>query len=188
MAAAACSIRRIATRFYYKGMEFQLDWQTGTDSLVRVFARADPLLAAHYGPYSPDTPLYPAAQKGRRYFTSCYTHTPTNGDDVAFVWLDGDKASPAGGGPRQRPLLVRVARPEFRSRWPEGTEPAEDRPRPEAQAAFAWTDANHDGRPQPGEVQFVRASCGGVTVMNDLSVVVSRFDDQNVRFPVDRFR
>ncbi len=25
------------TRFFYKGLEFQLDWQTGTDRLVRVF-------------------------------------------------------------------------------------------------------------------------------------------------------
>ena len=69
-------------------MEFKLDWQTGTDTLTRVFYRPDPLLSGHYGPYSPDTPLYPDAVKGQRYFTSCFTHTPTGGDDVAFIWKD----------------------------------------------------------------------------------------------------
>ncbi len=170
------------SRFYYKGMEFKLDWKTGTDSLVRVFARPEPLLEAHYGPYSPDTPLYPPAQKDRRYFTSCYTHTPTHGDDIAFIWLDGEKQTRlvAALGNAHSWSVLRI--PEFHGRWPEGTKPEEERPRPEAQAAFAWTDTNQDGRPQPGEVQFVKALCRGVTVMNDLSFVVTRFDDQNVRF------
>lgn len=170
------------SRFYYRGMEFKLNWKAGTDSLVRVFARPEPLLAGHYGPYSPDTPLYPAARKDRRYFTSCYTHTPTHGDDVAFLWLDGDHRArlvAALGNAHSWPVL---RTPEFHNLWPEGTNPEEERPRPEAEAAFAWTDTNQDGRPQPAEVRFVKASCRGVTVMNDLSFVVSRFDHQNVRF------
>ncbi len=77
-----------ASRFFYKGMEFRLDWKAGRDELVRVFARPDPLLDAHGGHYSPDTPLYPEARSGTRYFTSCYTHNPTGGDHVAFVWRD----------------------------------------------------------------------------------------------------
>jgi hypothetical protein len=197
------------SRFYYKGMEFQLDWKTGTDSLVRVFHRPDPLLAAHYGPYSPDTPLYPdlvtrsvseeaaanpsltrritlgtrdSGDYGRRYFTSCYTHTPTHGDDVAFLWLDGKKQARlvAALGNANRWSVLREA--EFRNRLPEGTNLEKEHSRPEESAAFAWTDANHDGRPQPGEVQFVKAQCRGVTVMNDLSVVVARLGEQNVRF------
>jgi hypothetical protein len=171
------------TRFFYKGMEFKLDWKAGTDSLVRVFHRPDPLLSAHYGPYSPDTPLYPVAQKGRRYFTSCYTHTPTHGDDVAFIWLDVEKQARlvAALGNAHSWFVLRKA--EFHSRWPKGTKPQEERPRPEDAAAFAWTDANNDGYPQPAEVQFVKASCRGVTVMNDLSIVVSRLDKRNTRFP-----
>ncbi|MGB2823613.1 MAG: hypothetical protein WBF17_21715 [Phycisphaerae bacterium] len=170
------------TRFYYKGMEFKLDWKSGTDALVRVFHLPEPLLAEHYGPYSPDTPLYPAAQKGRRYFTSCYTHIPTHGDDVAFIWLDGEKRARlvAALGNAHSWRVLREA--DFRGRWPEGTKPEDQRPRPDAAAAFTWTDANHDGRPQPAEVQFVKAHGRGVTVMNDLSFVVSRFDGQNVRF------
>jgi len=174
---------RDRTRFYYKGMEFRLDWKAGTDALVRVFHLPEPLLAAHYGPYSPDTPLYPAAQEGRRYFTSCYTHTPTHADDVAFIWLDGEKqarlVAALGSAHSWRVLRERV----FRARWPEGTRPEDQRPRPGAAAAFTWTDANHDGRPQPAEVRFVKAHGRGVTVMNDLSFIVSRFDGRNVRFP-----
>jgi hypothetical protein len=169
-------------RFFYKGMEFKLDWKAGTDSLVRVFHLPDPLLAAHYGHYSPDTPLYPAAQAGRRYFTSCYTHTPTGGDQATFIWLDGKKRAQlvaAVGNARAWNVLRDT---EFRNLWPQGAKPAEVRPRNETPTAFSWTDANGDGRPQPDEVQFIQASCQGVTVMNDLSVVVARFDSANVRF------
>jgi len=108
------------TRFYYKGMEFKLDWKSGTDTLVRVFHLPESLLAAHYGTYSPDTPLYPAAQKNRRYFTSCYTHTPTHGDDVAFIWLDGEKQTrlvAALGNAHSWPVLREA---KFHSRWPVG--------------------------------------------------------------------
>ncbi len=173
------------TRFFYKGMEFSLNWKTGSDTLKRVFHRPDPLLAAHYGPYSPDTPLYPAAQRGRRYFTSGYTHTPTNGDDVAFIWLDGGKQVRLVAALGSAHAWSVLRDPEFCRYWPEGTKPEEARSRPDETAAFAWTDANCDGRPQPGEVQFAKASCWGVTVMNDLSIVVSRFNAQNARFPAD---
>ncbi len=172
---------RDSSRFYYKGLEFKLDWKTGTDQLVRVFSRPDPLLHAHYGHYSPDTPLYPSGGADRRYFTSCYTHTPTNGDDVAFVWLDDEKQArlvAAFGNAHSWPVL---REPEFRSLWPAGSKPEEDNPRPESLASFAWTDANNDGRPQPAEVRFVKVRSRGITVMNDLSFVVAQFDEKNVR-------
>ena len=171
-----------SARFYYKGMEFKLDWKAGTDVLTRVFARPDPLLSGPYGNYSPDTPLYPSEQKGRRYFTSCYTHNPTNGDDIAFVWQDDAKAARlvAALGNAHSWSVLREA--EFRSLWPEGTKPDEENPKPEALATFAWTDANHDGRPQPAEVQLGKGRSQGVTVMNDLSFVVTRFGESSVRF------
>ena len=171
-----------STRFYYKGLEFQLDWQTGTDRLVRVFARPDPLLHAHYGHYSPDTPLYPGGKSGRRYFTSCYTHTPTGGDHVAFLWLDDapqTRLVAALGNAHAWPVLREA---EFLSLWPQGTRPEVEQPNPEAQATFAWTDANHDGRPQPAEVRFLKERTQGVTVMQDLSYVVAQSGDRSVRF------
>ena len=172
---------RDRTRFYYKGLEFRLDWERGSDQLARVFWRPQALLDAHYGHYSPDTPLY-AGPGPRRYFTSCYTHTPTNGDDVAFVWLDGEREARlvAALGKARSWDVLRGA--EFRARWPQGARPEEESPRSETPAGFAWTDANGDGRPQPAEVQFVAEPVRGVTVMDDLAFVVARCGEQNVRF------
>lgn len=171
-----------SSRFFYKGMEFKLDWKAGTDQLTRVFWRPDPLLEAHYGHYSPDTPLYPDLASKRRYFTSCYTHTPTNGDNVAFIWLDGAKRTQlvaALGNAHAWPIL---RQPEFRKGWPAGTKPEDENPKPDQLATFSWTDSNRDGRPQPDEVKFLKERSAGVTVMNDLSVVVAQLGDKNVRF------
>lgn len=170
------------TRFYYKGMEFKLDWTAGTDSLIRVFHRPDSLLAAHYGPYSPDTPLYPAGQKDRRYFTSCYTHTPTHGDNVAFIWLDSPNEARLVAAFGNAYSWSALRAEEFRNSLPEGTDLEREHARPEESATFTWSDANGDGRPQPAEVRFVKEQCRGVTVMNDLSMVVNRFGEQNVQF------
>ena len=96
---------------------------------------------------------------------------------MAFVWQDDAKTArlvAALGNAHSWPVPREA---EFRSLWPEGTKPDEENPKPEALATFAWTDANHDGRPQPGEVQFSKGRSQGVTVMNDLSFVVTRFGD-----------
>jgi hypothetical protein len=171
-----------SSRFFYKGLEFKLDWKTGIDQLVRVYSRPESLMNSHYGPYSPDTPLYPSKQAGRRYFTSCYTHTPTGGDHVAFIWLDGQKQTQlvaALGNAHFWPVLRNA---EFRSLWPEGTKPEIENPNSDAVATFTWTDANHDGRPQPAEIRFMKQRSIGVTVMQDLAMVVSNFNGKNVRF------
>ncbi|HZZ74003.1 MAG TPA: NHL repeat-containing protein, partial [Pirellulales bacterium] len=169
------------TRFYYKGLEFKLDWTTGQDQLVRVFARPNPLLGGPCGNYSPDTPLYPPARPADRYFTSCYTHNPTNGDDVAFIWHDRPHAAElvAAVGNAHAWAVLRSA--PFRARWPQETQPENEHPNDHGQATFVWTDLNHDGQPQPDEVQFVKKTCRGVTVMNDLSVVVAQFGSLNAR-------
>lgn len=174
-----------ANRFYYRGMEFALDWKAGRDDLKRVFARPDPLLdvrAGYGGHYMPDTPLYPSARPGARYFTSCYNHNPTGGDPTAFVWLDDGKVARlvAGAGSAYGWAVLRT--PEFRAVWPEGTKPDDDNPKPGQHAFFIWSDANGDGRPQSAEVRMIPLQAGGVTVMNDLSLLVSRFNDTTARF------
>ncbi|WP_345689090.1 hypothetical protein [Novipirellula caenicola] len=168
------------TRFFYKGQEFHLNWQSGTDTLVRVFYRPSPLMEAHYGPYSPDTPLYPDARRGERYFTSCFTHNPTNGDGVSFVWRDAGATVDlvaAVGNAHAWPILKTEP---FDECWPEGADPQGDENR--NPAAFAWSDANGDGLPQPSEVQISQISCSGVTTQSDLSMVVARWGNQTVQF------
>ena len=172
-----------ANRFYYRGMEFALDWKAGSDALKRVFCRPDPVMNdGHSGHYMPDTPLYPAALKGERYFTSCYNHNPTGGDNAAFLWLDDGKVTRlvAGLGSAYGWEVLRT--PEFRSVWPAGTSPETANPKPEQHAFFAWSDANGDGKPQPAEIHMLQMQAGGVTVMNDLSFLVSRFNDTTARF------
>jgi hypothetical protein len=171
---------RDKTRFFYKGLEFRLDWQQGTDKLVRVYYRPSDLLAADFGPFSPDTPLYPPARSGERYFTSCYTHIPTNGDGASFVWHDeGSQVRLVAGlgSAHAWPLLKNEP---FRALWPEGVNPLGDRY--QNAAAFSWSDRDGDGRPQPAEVKIVKGNCSGVTVMPDLSFVCARFDDKTVAF------
>jgi len=171
-----------ATTFFYKGMEFALDWKSGTDALKRVFSRPDALLEAHFGHYSPDWPLYPVHAEGRRYFTSCYTHNPTSGDHVAFLWKDtGEKALLAAAlGDAHHWAVLRTE--EFRSAWPEGTKPDEDNPQPGKRATFLWTDLNADGRPQPVEVRMIQADARGITVTRGLDFIVSRLGQDTAMF------
>lgn len=172
------------SRFFYKGLEFKLDGKTGDSELVRVFFRPGPLFEAHYGPYSPDMPLYPAASKGERYFTSCYTHNPTSGDHVTFLWKDDGTLArlvAAVGNPHEWHVLQEE---RFHAVWPAGVDPRGDRHR--HPAAFAWSDRNGDGLPQPAEVQMVKATCYGITTAGDLSCIVARFNESAVRFaPID---
>ncbi|MES2595948.1 MAG: hypothetical protein V4662_11460 [Verrucomicrobiota bacterium] len=169
-------------RFFYKGLEFALDWKAGTDQLKRVFARPDPLLEAHGGHFSPDTPLYPSAHKGERYFTSCYTHNPTGGDNAAFIWRDDGKVAHLVAGLGSAHAWEWLRRPEFRRVWPQGTKPEEDNPPPDKHATFTWSDTNGDGQPQPDEVRMIKAPSRGVTVTRDLAFLVARFDDMTARF------
>ena len=168
------------TRFFYKGQEFRLAWDQRRDELTRIFFRPGPMFEGPYGPYSPDTPLYPESRPGERYFTSCYTHNPTNGDGVSFLWKDEDEQArfvAALGSAQDWNLLKTDA---FRACWPEGVDPAGDRNR--NQATFVWSDANGDGQPQPDEVRMVKTSCSGVVNQNDLSFVIARFGDEAVQF------
>lgn len=173
--------------FFYRGLEFALDWKTGTDQLKRVFARTGPPLEAHGGPFSPDTPLYPSARKGERYFTSCYTHNPTGGDNVALIWRDDGKAAHLVGGLGSAHAWDLLRTPEFRSVWPQGTNPEDENPKLDKHATFAWSDTNGDGKPQHDEVKMINSSARGVTVTNDLAFLVARFDDMTARFAPKSF-
>ncbi len=170
------------TRFYFHGMEFKLDWEKGTDRLTRVYFRPGP-----GDPFPPDgfgcngLPEMPHAVKGRRYFSNWHNSNPTNGANIACIWIDrGGVAVPAaaiGCAKDWKPLVEDAA---FKARWPAGMDPKGDRWK--NQALFAWSDANGDGRAQPDEVSLVPASTGGVTVAPDLGVVVSRVDGKTTRY------
>lgn len=173
---------RDANVFLYKGLEFALDWKSGSDSLKRVFSRPEPLLEAHSGHYSPDWPLYPAQGKGRRYFTSCYMHNPTGGDNAAFLWIDtGKEARLVAGFGDAHAWKFLLEQPEFRAVWPAEMKPEEKNTKAEKRAMFLWVDLNADGKPQPNEIQMARGEVRGITVTRDLDFVVSRLGKEAVR-------
>ncbi|MDB6151739.1 MAG: repeat containing protein, partial [Chthoniobacteraceae bacterium] len=172
---------RDKNRFYYDGIEFKLDWQTGTSLPAAVFHRSDALSSQlRTGP--PETPLY---FENRQYMTNCFNSSPTNGTDIASIWLLKENvAVPAAsfGRANEWPLLKEDA---FKPRWPQGVDLNGDRGK--NAALFAWSDLNGDAQVQPEEVTMIKAVQGGVTVMPDLAFVESRVDTKAMRFAPKRF-
>ncbi len=169
------------TRFYYHGMEFRIDWDKGTNELVRVFHRPGPgaeSLPTGFGANGPpETPLY---RDGRRYFTNCYVSNPTNGAGLALLWLDRDGvAVPVAALGRAQDWDV-LKGDTFRACWPQGIDPKGENHA--NQALFVWNDRNGDAHVQPDEVTFQRRKVGGITVLPDLSFVAARVDDAAMRF------
>jgi hypothetical protein len=193
------------TRFYYHGMEFRLDWKTGTDHLARVLFRGDAgefdVPKGQFVNGLPETPLYvqrsdvggqksgPLTSAAQRYFTNCFTSNPTNGASIATLWIDrrddrGDAAAPVAAIGRANDWdLLKEAR--FKARWPAGVEISNGGF--STPLMFVWTDENADGRVQPDEVTFVKAAVGGFTFMPDLSVAASWIDGRAMRYGVRGF-
>jgi hypothetical protein len=178
---------RDKTRFYYHGMEFTLDWTQGTDRLARVFYRpglGDLAIPNSFGlGGQPETAIYLA---DRRYFTNCYNSNPTNGTAIAFVFLDRNGVAmpvAALGAANWWDVLKTDA---CKSRWPAKVDLKGD---PwQNLTLFAWSDSNGDGKVQPKEVTFRKvAGVGGVTVMPDLAMLVSRVGDSAVRYAPQQF-
>jgi hypothetical protein len=175
-----------ADRFYYRGMEFAIDREHGTDRLLDVFYRplADDIdgSAESHTDGLPEHALY---VDGRRYFTNCYNSNPTVGTPFVMLWLEEKGVArrvAALGRANDWPVL---RRPEFKSRWPSGIDPAGD---PSKNACFcAWSDLNGDGLPQPDEVQIIKALNGGIVVQPGLAFVASRVDDTAMSYSPVRF-
>ncbi len=169
---------RDKTRFYYDGIEFKLDWKTGTSEPKAIIYRggADDLKTQfRAGP--PETPIY---FKDRQYLTNCYNSSPTSGHPISTIWeLRNNVAIPVAsmGRANDWELLQGDA---YRARWPAGLDPKGDRTK--NGALFTWSDLDGDGRLQPAEVTIIKAVSGGVTVMPDLSFLVARVDDRAMRY------
>ncbi len=172
--------------FYFHGMEFALDWKNGANQLTRVFYRpssSDLAVPDGFGVSGlPETPIYIS---GRRYFTNCFDSNPTNGASIAMLWLDRDGiAVPVAAMGRANDWALLKTEP-FKSRWPTGTNP--DGGMWQNQTFFIWSDLNGNGHLQPDELQMVRASVGGITVMPDLSCIAARLDEKIVKFAPQKF-
>jgi hypothetical protein len=169
------------TRFYYHGMEFQLDWNTGRDRLVRVFYRPQAGDAVQPdGHSSSGLPEQPHRVQGRSYFANDHNSNPTGGPGVAMLWRDVDglaRPVAALGRAQEWELLKDDA---FKSLWPPGVNPRGEYWK--NSALFVWSDLNGDARVQAGEVQLQKGTVGSITVAPDLSFLASRFGTNAVRF------
>ncbi|MDB6039776.1 MAG: repeat containing protein, partial [Verrucomicrobiales bacterium] len=179
--------REDKNRFYYHGMEFRLDWNNGTDKLVRVFHRPAPgdlALPDGYGTSGmPEQPHYRNAQ---RYFSNDHNSNPTGGTSIAMVWLDTENVArpvAALGNARDWKILTRE---EFKPRWPAGVD-LQVKSGKDA-TLFVWSDLNNDAQVQPDEVQMTNATeIGSITVAPDLSFIAARVGPSARRFRPEKF-
>lgn len=146
---------RDKSRFYFNGMEFKIDWEKGTNQLVRVFYRAGSNDWAHpKGHHADGAPEQAIYANGRQYMSNSFNSNPTNGTQMVFVWdlRDG--------------IAVPVAAVGMSSAWDElkaGKTPT----------MFSWVDLNDDHRMQPDEVKTAPGKTGGLVVQPDLTILTS---------------
>jgi len=174
------------TKFYYHGMEFQLDWEKGIDRLVNIYHRpavGELELPDGYG--STGTPEQPHYVHGRKYYSQDHNSNPTGGPGVAVLWqeVDGITRPVAALGRAQDWKVLKAD--AFKPLWPDGVNfQSKDR---QNTALFSWSDLNADGTVQTNEVQMLAAIVGSITVTPDLSFVASRVGANAMRFAPQRF-
>jgi hypothetical protein len=171
------------SRFYYGGMEYRLDWQAGAFRVASIlWPNGERGRERPFANKMPETPLY---FEGRQYMTDAYTDLPANGTDMGVIWVVRDG--------RARPVAALGKLSEWPELQPQDVEAqlpagvdyhAKDWRR---HVLFLWSDRNGDGLAQPSEVQLIKGAAGGVTVMPDLTFVMSRLDDRTVSFRPTRF-
>jgi sugar lactone lactonase YvrE len=162
-----------ASRFYYNGIQFNLDWQTGSSEPESIYylPQADALHLPGLNRPAPETPIL---VDGRRYLTDCYNTSPTNGGAEAALWLmkEGVAVPAAALGSTASWGLLKTA--PFWSLMPWNAF--------WAKSLFVWSDINGDGQVQPKEIQIVKGQTAGITVMPDLAFVAAYVDGKAVRY------
>ncbi|MEZ2333994.1 hypothetical protein AB6735_00080 [Mucilaginibacter sp. RCC_168] len=171
------------TLFYYSeaqgAMKFKLDWNSGTYQLKQIYYRpssTDIKLPVNLGS-GPEKPLY---FNNRRYFTNCYTNSPTNGMSTAFLFIERNGIAQVVAGMGLANDWDILKGDKFKSHWPPGVDL--NNSSPNNQTFFIWSDLNEDGMVQPDEVAFQKTGAGGVTVMSDLSFCIAHIGDSAMQF------
>ena len=145
------------TRFYYTdrdeddpvpfhiGMEWHIDWATGTNYLYSVYSRWGTNKTADTFPiYPPETAVY---LNGRKYMMNSYNGADVNGNfAICGIWeMVNDVAKPvaAFGSELSWPIL---GGSPFTNNLPSNF--------PLGQNYFLWSDANGDHTAQPDEISY----------------------------------
>jgi hypothetical protein len=190
------------TRFYYnengRGIEFALDWQTGTSAVKSVYYHPDLMadLETMPGP-APERAFHVA---GRQYMVNCYNGTLRYSNDRGVgIWrMDADRvARPVALVGNGADLVNDIWGWKMKNRDAVVKLWARHNPR---DVLFVWSDGNGDGVAQPDEIRWVaedhsaapQADIGGIGLMPlvhpDLSfttafgtrVPAPTFDDRGV--------
>ncbi|MFA6294033.1 MAG: hypothetical protein WC637_19750, partial [Victivallales bacterium] len=163
-------------RFYFSswnnanGIEFALDWQSGSSSVNAVYAMKG--TETELGAFREQAPQSAILLNGVRYMTNAYNQNPTGGVPIAAIWIMKDHvASPvaAAGDVNSWPLFKQ---PEYAAIL----SPIQaSLPNKNSSILFVWSDRNSDNRPQPSEFTFkvLPSLIGSVTVQPDLSFITS---------------
>ncbi len=160
------------TLWHTMGMTFKLDWAKRTAKPIEIHSRRA----------QPQTPFYVS---GHRYMTDCYNSNPTNGSSAGLWRIDAKgvaRAVAQVASTSDLPLFPRLDAPDDKARPFAAVVP-------KGANFFFWQDENGDGEKQRSEVAFRALKDGGidgVTVMPDLSFVVTNLDGQTVRFAPKR--
>jgi len=165
------------TKFYYHAMEFHLDWKTGADTITDVLYRqgADQIPLPRGG--TPESVIY---SDGHRYFHNTYLGIGTTGVSVAMLYLDtGGVIRPVSALGWANDWDVLKTEP-FLPNWPAKTNPSSRLPADSV--LFTWSDINGNGKVDPEEVTFLKASTGAITVAPDLAMVASYVDGKAIRY------
>lgn len=158
------------SRFFYAGMEFKIDWETGKDQLAAVYYRPGVGMVLPHQHFTNGAPETPVHLNGRTYLHNSFNASPTNGTEVLTIFLyDKGVATPCAimGRASEWELLKSDG---MKSKWPAGTFSDKNKSR---QVLFVWSDLNGDAQPQPDEIQMTVADAGAIMATPDLTLVTS---------------
>ena len=179
------------SRFYYAearrppnaaGLEFALDWKTGTSQLHSIYFLNREDAVTLPGGSAPQTPIY---VEGRQYMTDVNNKAPIGGPRNAGIWLMVDGAAKPVASLGQAVDWPILAEERFQERWPAGLNPQK---REWKSLSYAWSDLNGDGQISPDEVSFAANKIGSLTVNEKLEFCTAaaeifapeKFTDQGV--------
>jgi hypothetical protein len=165
------------TKFYYHAMEFKLDWTAGTSAVASVLRRMDKMDIPLPRAGTPDSVLY---SNGHRYFHNSYLAYTTNGVSVAMLYLDtGGIIRPVAAFGKANDWSV-LRDDALKPYWPQGADLSSTRPTDSV--LFAWSDTNNNGKVDPNEVTFLKATSGSITIMPDLAMMDAFVDGKAIRY------
>jgi hypothetical protein len=181
------------TLFYFDGMTFRLNWNTGESNLIAIQHRRkedelqlEPDLPGDRNPgfqesgsrnkrfgasENPDLPIYLA---GHKYFTNAYNSSPTIGTGLAGLWINRNGVAVPVAAFGMANYWALLQSPTFKSRIPASAKRTDpNKPQDLSGYMFVWSDLNGNGQAEPSEVTVVPGQPGAVTVSTSLAFVTS---------------